>query len=130
MGFYPGFTKYKTRLDLALFFTTEVLDEIRRPLYLQHLKLLFPRRGEQCPVVESSYLGYSQPNCSCNGNHTNIQVNHVYPYLNVYMPRPMPRVLTDSLAHAFVMYEKLFSNQRYLFYLWTTLLYILVKILQ
>ena len=34
------------------------------------IKLLFPRRGEQCPVVEFSYMGYSPPKCSCIGNQT------------------------------------------------------------
>ena len=98
-------------LDLALFFTTEVLDEIRRPLYLRHLKLLFPRRGEQCPVVEFSYLGYSQPKCSCNGNHTNIQVNHAYPYLNVYMPVAcLESSLTPSHMH-FPCMKNSFQNK-------------------
>ena len=105
---------------LALSFTTEVLDELRRSLYLRHLKLLFPRRGKQCPVVEFSYMGYSSPKCLCNGNHTNIQVNCAYPYLNVYMPHPMPQVLVDFLTHAISMYEKLFSKQRYFFYFWKT----------
>ena len=80
-------------------------------MHLQYLKLLFPRRGEQCPVVEFSYMGYSSPKFSCNCNQTNIQVNHAYPYLNVYMPNPMPRVLTDSLTHACAMYENHFQNK-------------------
>ena len=73
-------------------------------------------------------MGYPPSKCSCNDNHTNIQVNHAYPYLNVYMPRPMSRVLTDSLTHTIAMYEKLFSKQMYLFYLWTTLRYIYIYI--
>ena len=60
-------------------------------------------------------MGYSPPKCSCNDNLTNIQVNRAYPYLNVYMPRPMPRVLTYSLTHTNCHYEILFSRQRYLF---------------
>ena len=55
-------------------FTFEVLDDLRRPLYLRHLKFLFPRWGEQCPVVEFSYKGYSLPKCSCNDKHTHIPV--------------------------------------------------------
>ena len=35
---------------------------------------VFPRRGEQCPVEEFSYKGYSPPRCTCNGKHTYIQV--------------------------------------------------------
>ena len=31
---------------------------------------MFPRHGEQCPVVELSYMGYSPPKCTCNGNQT------------------------------------------------------------
>ena len=31
---------------------------------------MFPRQGEQCPVVIISYLGYSPPKCTCNGNQT------------------------------------------------------------
>ena len=30
-------------------------------------EIIFPRQGEQCPVVELSYMGYSSPKCSCNG---------------------------------------------------------------
>ena len=56
-------------------------------------------------------MGYSPPKCSCNGNQTNIQVNQAYPYLIVYMPNPMPRVLTDSLTHACAMYKNHFRNK-------------------
>ena len=38
--------------------------------YLRYLKMFFPRRGEQCPVVEFPYMGYSPPKCSCNGKYT------------------------------------------------------------
>ena len=27
---------------------------------------MFPRQGEQCSVVELSYMGYSPPKCTCN----------------------------------------------------------------
>ena len=27
---------------------------------------MFPRQGEQCPVFELSYMGYSLPKCTCN----------------------------------------------------------------
>ena len=27
---------------------------------------MFSRQGEQCPVVELSYMGYSPPKCTCN----------------------------------------------------------------
>ena len=35
---------------------------------------VFPRRGEQCPVEEFSYKGYSLSKCTCNDKHTHIQV--------------------------------------------------------
>ena len=31
---------------------------------------MFPREGEQCPIVIISYMGYSPPKCTCNGNQT------------------------------------------------------------
>ena len=34
---------------------------------------MFPRQGEQCPVVIISYLGYSPPKCTCNGNQTHLR---------------------------------------------------------
>ena len=34
------------------------------------LEIIFPRQGEQCPVVELSYMGYSRPKCTCNDNQT------------------------------------------------------------
>ena len=39
-------------------------------MYLHHLKINFPRQGEQYPVDEFSYKGYSPPKCTCNGKHT------------------------------------------------------------
>ena len=30
--------------------------------------IMFPRQGEQCPVVIISYMGYSPPKCTCNDN--------------------------------------------------------------
>ena len=29
---------------------------------------MFPRQGEQCPVVELSYMGCSPSKCTCNGS--------------------------------------------------------------
>ena len=31
---------------------------------------MFPQQGEQCPVVIISYMGYSPPKCTRNGNQT------------------------------------------------------------
>ena len=33
---------------------------------------MFPQQGEQCPVVIISYMGYSLPKCTCNGNQTHL----------------------------------------------------------
>ena len=57
-------------------------------------------------------MGYSPPKCSCNGNHTNIQVNHAYPYLNVYMLVPCLESSPTPSHMPFVMYEKLFSKTK------------------
>ena len=31
---------------------------------------MFPQQGEQCSIVIISYMGYSPPKCTCNGNQT------------------------------------------------------------
>ena len=58
---------------------------------------VFPRRGEQCPIEELSYKGYSPPKCTYNGKHTHIQVKictflleclHSMPH--VLSPRQLP----------------------------------------
>ena len=43
-------------------------------------------------------------------------------YLNVYMPNHMSRVLTDSLTHAYVMYENRFQTKIFVL-MWATLRY-------
>ena len=82
--FYSDFYKTQNKADSGHFFVSKALDASHPRVYLQYLKWLFPRRGEQCPVVEFSYMGYSPPKCSCNCT-PNIQVKHVCPYLNVYI---------------------------------------------
>ena len=43
---------------------------------------IFPRQGEQCPVVEFSYSSYSPPKCSCNGT-PNIQFTFHTIHVNI-----------------------------------------------
>ena len=43
---------------------------------------IFPRRGEQCSVMEFSYLGYSSPKCSCN-DAPNIQFTFHIVHVNI-----------------------------------------------
>ena len=66
-----------------------------------------PRRGDQCPVVIISYMGYSPPKCTCNGNQTHSSkymilleclhdmeenVTHPFPLLEPSMtPSRMPK---------------------------------------
>ena len=66
-------------------------------------------------------MGYSAPKCSCNGKHTHSS-EFMIPTRMSTCPIPMPRVLTDSLTHAYAMYENRFQT-KYLFYLWATLRY-------
>ena len=82
--FYPDFYKTHNKAKSGHFFAPKASDASHPRVYLQYLKLLFPRWGEQCPVVKFSYIRYSPPKCSCNGT-PNIQVKHVCPYSNVYM---------------------------------------------
>ena len=121
LGLLPRIYRIQSNTIFGLFFTTRSSAVFHPQVHLRYLKLLFPRRGEQCPVVEFSNMGYSPPKCSCNGNQTNIQVNHAYSYLNVYMPRPMPRVLTDSLTHAISHVWKTVLKTKICVCLWTTL---------
>ena len=69
---------------------------------------VFPRRGEQCPVDEFSYKGYSPPKCICNDTHTSNYIPHknvilceIYHVMHeMRLPMPIIRILTDSFTHA------------------------------
>ena len=68
---------------------------------------MFLRQGEQCPVVIISYMDYSPPNCTCNGNQTNsskytilleclhdmdVNATHPFPFLEPSLtPSRMPK---------------------------------------
>ena len=84
---------------------------------------MFPRQGEQCPVVELSYIGYSPPKCTCNGStqtHSrkymilleclhdmNEKVTHPFPLLEPSLtPSRMPKPSVRKYC---------FQNKRFLF---------------
>ena len=84
--------------------------------------MMFPRQGEQCPVVIISYMSYFPPKCACNGNQTHSSkymilleclhdmdenVTHPFPLLEpsltpLRMPKPNVR-------------KYCFQNKRFLF---------------
>ena len=83
---------------------------------------MFSRQGEQCPVVIISYMGYSPPKCTCNGNQT-----HSSKYMilleclhdmdeNVTHPFPLLEpLLTPSRMPKPNMRKHCFQNTRFLF---------------
>ena len=74
---------------------------------------VFSRRGEKILVEEFSYKGYSPPKCICNGKHTHIQVKictFILKCLHAMHHVSSPH--SNSLTHAFSMYEKLVSKQK------------------
>ena len=89
---------------------------------------MFPQQGKQCPIVIISYLGYSPPKCTCNGNQTHSSktcksllkclhdmdenVTHPLPCLEpslapLHMPKPRVR------KHCFQNKWFLFSKTNY-----------------
>ena len=86
------FTKYRNKANLAISSPLRsqmrpiisASKERRLPVPVRYLKRGIPRRGEQRPVVEFSYMGYSPPKCTCNGT-PNIQAKQICSYSNVYM---------------------------------------------
>ena len=54
-----------------------------------------PRRGEQCPVVIISYMGYSPPKCSCNGTS-----QHPHSY-NSQCIDGMIYIMHENVFHAY-----------------------------
>ena len=84
---------------------------------------MFPRQGEQCPVVELSYMGYSPPKCTCNGSTQ----THSSKYMilleclhdmdeNVTHPFPLLEPsLTPSRMPKLSVRKHYFQNKRFLF---------------
>ena len=83
---------------------------------------MFPRQSEQCPVVIISYMGYSLPKCTCNGNQT-----HSSKYMilleclhdmdeNATHPFPLPEPLLTPLRMPKPNVRKYcFQNKRFMF---------------
>ena len=84
---------------------------------------MFPRQGEQCPVVELYYMGYSPPKCTCNGSTQ----THSSKYMillkclhdmdeNVTHPLPClePSLTTSRMPKSRVR-KHCFQNKRFLF---------------
>ena len=96
---------------------------------------MFPRQGEQCPVVELSYMGYSPPKCTCNDStqtHSrkymillkclhdmDVNVTHPFPLLEPsltpsHMPKPSVRKIMFSKQRVFVLENTLPSFGKYI----------------
>ena len=60
------------------FFATKAPNASHPQVRLRYLKNIFPRQGEQCPVVEFPYLDYSPPKCNAmaqkHSTHANISL--------------------------------------------------------
>ena len=65
-----NFTKIQDKASLAVFFASKAPDASHPQVRLRYLKNIFPRQGEQCPVVEFPYLGYSPPKCNAMAHQT------------------------------------------------------------
>ena len=88
---------------------------------------MFPRQGEQCPIVIISYMGYSSPKCTCNGNQTHSSTymilleclhdmdenaTHPFPLLEpLQTPSCMPK--PNVRKHCFQNKKFLFSKTYY-----------------
>ena len=84
---------------------------------------MFPRQGEQCLVVELSYMGYSPPKCTCNGSTQ----THSSKYMNLLeclhdmdenVTHPFPLLepsLTPSNMPKPSVRKYCFQNKRFLF---------------
>ena len=87
--------------------------------------VLFGAGHYKCPVVELSYMGYSPPKCTCNGNQTyssktckfllkclhdmNENVTHPLPCLEFSLApshMPKPRVRTHYFQNKMFLFSK------------------------
>ena len=84
-------------------------------MYFQHLKIYFPRHGEQCPVDGFSYKGYSPPKCTCNDMHTHSsKIMHIpTPMSTCHVPY-LESSPTPSHMHSACM-KKCFQNKYFCF---------------
>ena len=99
---------------------------------------MFPRHGEQCPIVIIFYMVYSSPKCTCNDNKIHSSkyiilleylhdmdenVIHIFPLLEPSltpssMPKPNVRKILFSKQKVFVLENTLLSFGKIY---WTTL---------
>ena len=98
-------------------------------------EIMFPRQGEQCPIVELSYFGYSPPKCTCNDStqtHSSKYMillkclrdmgenaTHPFPLLEPSltpsrMPKPNARKTLFSKQKVFVLENILLSFDKYI----------------
>ena len=80
-----------------------------------------PRRDEQSPVVIISYMSYSPPKCSCNDKHTHSSEFMIHTRMSTCPISCLES--SPTLSHMLVPCMKIVSKQKYLFYLWATLIY-------
>ena len=66
----PNFTENIRYGQLSHFFASKAPNASHSQVRLRYLKNIFPRQGEQCPVVEFPYLGYSSPKCNAMAHQT------------------------------------------------------------
>ena len=81
-------------------------------------EIIFSRQADQCPVVIISYMGYSPPKCTCNGNQTHSSKYMILLYMDENVTHPFP-LLEPSLTPSHMpkpnVRKTLFSNKRFLF---------------
>ena len=66
---------------------------------------MFPRQGEQCSVVELSYMGYSSPKCTCNGSTQ----THSSKYM---IPLEYLHDMNENVTHHFPLLESSLTLSR------------------
>ena len=131
------FYKFYIKVTIWLFSQKRPLMSVVFP-NLPVPEIMFPRHGEQCPIVELSYMGYSPPKCTCNDNQTHSSkymilleflhdmgenTTHPFPLLepsltSSRMPKPNVRKTLFSKQKVFVLKNILLSFSKIY---WTTL---------
>ena len=80
---------------MSAFFSKAASNERRLPEHSLYLKKGIPRRGEQCPIVIFSYIGYSPPKIHMQWYNTNIHI----PY-NLRCTPGMIYFMHENVCHA------------------------------
>ena len=84
-------------------------------LYTSVPEIVFPRQGEQCPVVIISYMGYSSPKFICHGKQSHsskymILLECLHTQSHVSSPHRLPHTCLSQMR---VKYS--FQNKSFLF---------------